>query len=329
MLYDNAQLAQIYLKAAKVLSHDPYLQIARETLDFMVRDMLGERPAMVASFSAVDDQNVEGGYYLFSDAQLIALLSDEERQVIKRLWRMRDAAPFEAGYLPMHGDNSTRIAQDLGSSRDKIDALSGSAKTKLERARAKRVLPTDTKMLAGWNGLALASLAQAAGALKDPAYREAGQRIRDYLHSTLWKDQQLRRAVADGHAVGQVSLQDYAFVAYGLWNWAQLTGAPQDLEFLRAVIDQGWRRYYTGDGWRMTEASLLAGTQVVPTLTDGPMPSPSALLAQTTLELARHLGSAEMEQRALRALNTGVSQITRNPFWHATQIGALANSAVR
>lgn len=326
MLYDNALLARVYLRASKVLGKNEYSDIARVTLDFMIRDMLGDGPAMVASFSAVDDGNVEGGYYLFSEGQLAELLTGAEREVIKRAFRMRDAAPFDAGFLPMRGEDVTTIARALGRSEQQVARLLGSGTRKLVAARSRRVLPTDTKLLAGWNGLALASLAQAARVFNEPRYRRAGQRVRDYLVNRLWDGRQLRRAVVDGRAVGQVSLQDYAFVALGLWHWARVTGEPGDYRQLREIVDQGWKRFYRDGGWRRSESSLLAQARLEEALADGPMPSASAVFGMVSLALARHDDAAPRLEKARRALNTGAVRLRQAPFWHATQIGALSNS---
>ena len=81
MLYDNALLAHLYLRASKVFNRPDYEIVARETLDFMISEMLDSKAAMVASFSAVDDANVEGGYYLWDNETLSKLLNTKEMKV--------------------------------------------------------------------------------------------------------------------------------------------------------------------------------------------------------------------------------------------------------
>jgi uncharacterized protein YyaL (SSP411 family) len=71
MLYDNALLARLYLRAAVALSRNDYLVVAGKTLDFMMREMTDVSGALYASFSAVDDQDIEGGYYLWDDEELM------------------------------------------------------------------------------------------------------------------------------------------------------------------------------------------------------------------------------------------------------------------
>ena len=114
MLYDNALLARVYLHAAKVLREPRYEQVARATLDFMVRELRTPDGALIASLSAVDNKDVEGGYYLWNVDELAALLSEREAQVLRLAFGMQDAAPFEAGYLPLRGIPPAEVAKRLG-----------------------------------------------------------------------------------------------------------------------------------------------------------------------------------------------------------------------
>ena len=85
MLYDNALLASLYLKAAKILNEKDYEQIGRETLDFILEEMSDNTGAFMASMSAIDDKNVEGGYYLWDMEQLAEILDRDEVNVIKEI----------------------------------------------------------------------------------------------------------------------------------------------------------------------------------------------------------------------------------------------------
>jgi uncharacterized protein len=326
MLYDNALLARVYLRAASTLGRKDYETVAVRTLDFMIRDMLGSRPAMVASFSAVDSRNLEGGYYLFPADQLASLLTDEEREVTTRALGMRGEARFKAGYLPQSGESLESIASSLGLERAVVDTLLARGMEKLRATRAARALPTDTKLLAGWNGLALTTLAEAADALGSSNYRAAASKIRDYLVKVLWDSGKLRRAVDGGRALGQVALEDYAYVAEGLAAWARVTNSMVDWDLASALTDDAWRIFHVNGGWRLSESSVLDLTGVAPVVSDGPMPSPSATLVQITLMLDQRRGDKQGRRDALSALNTGHARVAENPFWYATQISAMVQA---
>ena len=320
MLYGNSQLAELYLEAWQVFGRDTDLAVARQTLDFMRREMRSSDGAMVASFSAVDDQGREGAYYLWSDDQLKKLLGPNEIKAIHAYYALSGVAPFEDGHLPMQGVSIRQIAQQLNLSVKQVDALTQSAINKLTHARQQRSLPVDTKLLAGWNGLALRAFATAARLLASPDYQQTAQGIRDYLHNQLWMDNGLIRALSNGKAYGQATIQDYAYVADGLRAWAELTNTSDDFQFAVTVAEQGWQRFYRGGVWRQAERSLMSPEPGKDHLLDGPMPSPTAVLINASLAL-----NLKQHQRSIRALNAGASEIANNPFWHASHVDAMVS----
>jgi uncharacterized protein YyaL (SSP411 family) len=326
MLYDNAQLALLYLRAADVLQKPEYRLVARETLDFMARDMMADDGALVASFSAVDANDVEGGYYLWDQAELARRLTKPEQQVLMLAYRMQDAPTFDAGWLPMLGPSAADIAVTLGRHADAVSKDLERAQGKLRQVRSGRTLPVDSKLLAGWNGLALTAFATAAQALEEPRYRETARAIRDYLVGELWDGKQLLRAVRQGRVLGRASIEDYAYVGRGLYAWAQLTARPSDMGLALAVAQQAWERFYGPQGWRLTEHSLIAVGDTHDVIEDGPMPSPSGVITRLSLALAAATGDEALRDRALGALNSGHDLIAAEPFWYASQVLAMVSA---
>ncbi len=325
MLYDNALLARLYLRAARVLGRPEYEAVARRTLAFMQAELRDPSGAFIASLSAVDDRGAEGGYYLWDKVQLAAVLSDEEREVFAAAWDMHDAPPFESGYLPLRHVPTAELARRLGRPAADVERRLADGARKLLAARVQRGLPRDTKLLAAWNGLALSAYAQAARALNDDAYRRTAREVRNYLATTLWDGKTLRRAVHMGRAVGAAGLEDYAYVARGLLDFAELTGAPEDYALAGALARAGWSRFYDRSGWRLGQ-SVIANEPGQDIVADGPMPSPSADLIETTLRLAAHEHDARLRDRALAALNSGHALLKEDPFWYATHVGLMVAS---
>ncbi len=323
MLYDNALLAQLYLRAARAFDRPAYENVALHSLEFMIKELRTDSGGFMASLSAVDDQDVEGGYYLWHADDLVRLLDAPEHQAYRLAWRMTDAAPFDNGYLPIKGMESTVIAKQMGITETEVDKLLASAARKLSQARAQRVLPKDTKLLAGWNGLALSAFAYAARVTGDQRYRRVARGIRDYVMETLWDGTSLRRAERQGNAVGQAALEDYAYLAHALFAWARLTGRDGDYAQAATVARQAWKRFYGPSGWRLAETSLIQPETGQDLVLDGPMPSPSGVLARVSLELAAHRGDAALRDKALSALNSGHAQLEENPLWNATQVAAM------
>ncbi|BAU47251.1 hypothetical protein SVA_0672 [Sulfurifustis variabilis] len=323
MLYDNALLARLYLRAARVLDRPDFARVARRTLDFLVRDMRAADGAFIASLSALDEKGVEGGYYLWRPEELERLVPARDREVLRLAHGMTDAPPFDAGWLPVGGLSDDEIAARLERPVADVRAARERALGILARARGGRGLPRDTKRLAGWNGLALATYAEAARTLGDARYRGIARGVRDYLAGTLWDGARLHRSVAAGRALGAAALEDYAYVAQGLLEWARLTGRKADYALAGDVARSAWRRFDGPHGWRLAEEMLLRVREGVPLIPDGALPSPAAVLVDVSLALSARTGDGELRRRAVSALDRGRSELAEDPFWHATHVSVL------
>ncbi len=326
MLYDNALLARLYLRAGTLWRRNDYLQVATETLKFMQTEMRHAEGAFIASLSALDDKGVEGGYYLWSLAELEKLLNAHELKAYRLASGMMDSPPFENGYLPMQALTADEAGESLKLGADKVNALLSSAQTKLRVARNRRTIPKDIKLLAGWNGLVLSVYAEAARVKKDAVYGATAKALRDYLIKTLWTDGGLQRSVVNGHSVGKASLEDYAQVARGMLDYARLTKRPKDYRLARQVVDAAWERFYSDKGWRLSEKMLIQTNVSRDAHADGPMPSPSGSILATSLALAEQGNDRALYKKALAALNSGHAAIQSDPFWYATHVGAMVQA---
>lgn len=323
MLYDNAQLAEIYMKASRIYRNDAYRQVAKETLDFMQGQMLDHRGALIASFSAIDSNNVEGGNYLWRKDEVISLLTPEEWKVFREYAGMDDASPLDEGYLPMEMHTVDEVAKQLHLPLQTVRSLVQSSEQKLYTERRKRKPVRDTKLLAGWNGLALSAFCQGAKEFDSEGYRQGAQRIRNYIVTRLWDGHRLLRAVDNGKPLGQSSLEDYAYVSRGLLDWASLTGKREDYRLVRSVVRQAWKRFYGEHGWRLSESGFIPMESPVDVIADGPTPSPSATVIVISRELAKKLDDTDLHRQALAAANSGQQLISADPFWYVSQIQAI------
>lgn len=324
MLYDNALLARLYARAARQFHSPRYSRLARSTFAFMENTLERPNGGMIAALSALDDHNVEGGYYLWSLGDLRKILSPEELHVYRSVRGMTDAPPFDEGYLPLGIVPSVGAkARELGLKTGQLRRLVDQADAKLLAARQRRNVPPDPKQLAGWNGLALSAFADSARHDGDPHHRVVAGRIRNFLVTRLWNGQKLYRAVSRGHGIGQASLEDYAYVVRGLADWALLTGKQEDARFAIRIANRAWTNFYGPHGWRLGESSLIAPETGRDAIEDGPMPSPSATLMAACLDLARIRGDAALRRRVLAALNSGADLVQQNPFWYATRVRVM------
>ncbi len=319
MLYDNAQLAQLYLQASRVFPQQAYRAIAYRTLDFMLRELATPQGALAASLSAVDDRDIEGGYYLWHESELSSLLTVSELRISKLVWGIKGAPELEAGHHLRQAMSLSQAAGQLKLSMTEARAELASAEQKLLRARVQRHLPKDTKKIAAWNGLALSALALAARSPGGERYRNAAKQVRDYLRNVLWDGRQLQRVMSAAGPVGRAGLEDYAYVAQGLLDWSEVNGRKADRDLAHRMVQQAWQRFYGEQGWQLTDAMWLrygVGDTLLP---DGVMPSPADILIATSLRLA----DKTLAQLAVRALNVGDTEITLGPFWYASRIEVI------
>ncbi len=313
MLYTQAQLVSLYLRAASLLNEPRYAEVASDTLDFVLQQMRGSDGAYIASLSAVDAQGNEGGSYLWREQQLQELLSEEEFKLAKQHWLFTFGEQLPGQALPHAGALIESIAKAEGESPQQLSRTIDTIRSKLMQQRSSREAPRDSKQLAAWNGLMLTAFSEAAAQLKRDDYRKAAAGLAGWL-TTLWDGEQLLRSTTDGKAVGTASLADYAYAAQGLKSWAQVSGDSKILELSQQITAVAWQRFFTHNGWRLGEKLLIPGLKGKPLLSDGPMPAPSAVLMGLSGG-----GKQQMDQ----ALKMSAEKVSESPFWNAGHLWQL------
>lgn len=323
MLYNNVQLALIYLRAGEKFNRKDYTRVAQETYQFLMENMLQPDGAFIGAFSAVDKNGKEGKSYLWDKATLQDQLTPEEYRLVTLIWELDEPSQFESGgYLPIPVLTIENAAKKLTIKPETALDLYDDATARLHKIASSNPHPADTKKLAGWNGLALASFAEAARITDNKQYKKVAKGVRDFLVNTLWKNDQLMRALNKDKPLGTASLQDYGFVSYGLMKWAMLTGAKSDFELARKVAKTGYEKFYTPAGWRMDDGGLIRYGQTRDAIPDGAMPSPSALLLLSMTRIGNHRGDEALLQKTLAALNSGWDLLDANPFYFSTRLEA-------
>lgn len=325
MLYDNALLASLYLEAAHQLKQPAYAQVARDTLDFMLAELATADGGFIAALSAVDERGEEGTYYLWDNATLAKALDAPTLRSVGLAWGMQGVSELEHGHLPLQARDPANVASLLGVDRTQVDRELAAAKDILLGLRRQRGLPRDHKRIAAWNGLALKALAEAAGL--DSRYRQAGQRLHTLLATHLWDGKQLHRMLDDRGVHGDATLEDYAFVSQGLVAWARVSGKEEDWALAAELNRQAWTRFFSAQGWRLAETSLIPFAPGEAVLADSPMPSPSAVVIENSLALTRHAPDPALHKRALSALNLALDTIELRAFHYASQVDLLAGTS--
>ncbi len=307
MLYDNAQLAVLYLRAAEVLRQPAYRAIARDTLDFMRGTLADPDGGLVASTSAVDAAGREGAFYLWEPEELQRRLSPEAYAAARRVWKLDAPRSFDGGYLPAEYRTPGEAERRL------LDA----AARQLEPVRRARPLPLDDKRNAGLNGLALSAFSQAAAL--DPAYRETADRLQAFLLARLMRGDRLAKAVAHGQVLPDAELEDYAYVVQGLLDHADATGNRSSRMRAVQLARTAWRIFWSPRGWRREAQPLLATVAPEAALADGALFSPSDVLILASLRT----GDAGLRARAREAGAWALPEQARDPYAWPTRVRLL------
>ncbi|MBI3416819.1 MAG: thioredoxin domain-containing protein, partial [Verrucomicrobia bacterium] len=239
MLYDNAQLVQLYLDAYLVSGDAKFAEVARQTLRYVQRDM-AHRDGGFYSAEDADSEGKEGKFYCWTRAELSALLTPEEFNVATRYFGITERGNFldHSDPDPLLGQNVLSIVDPNLPTGD--EALLAAAKKKMFTARSRRVRPhLDDKVLASWNGLMLGAFARAFAVLGDDEYRIAAERNFAFLRATLWDagTKTLFHRWREGGRDQAQLLDAYAYLLSGVLDLYEATLAPVPLEFAVELAD--------------------------------------------------------------------------------------------
>src|SRR5450432_4239914 len=200
MLYDNAQLSRLYLHTWQA-SGDPFFkQIAVEIYDYILREMTAPEGGFYSTTDA-DSEGEEGAFFIWTPDQMYSALTPDEDKVAEAYWGVTDAGNFEGRNILNVPQDDEASALKLGIDKSVRRERIGTARHKLDAAREERVHPgRDEKILMAWNGLMLASLAEAARSLGRDDYKQAAIKNVEFLLSKMRTAGRLMRSYKEGVA---------------------------------------------------------------------------------------------------------------------------------
>jgi uncharacterized protein YyaL (SSP411 family) len=204
MLYDNSQLARVYLHAWQVTGNELFRTITEDILDYVVREMIDAAGGFYSTQDA-DSEGEEGKFFVWTPDQIREVLGSDA-DAFMAAYGVTPGGNFEGkNILEFVGDMDQRPAQ-------------AEARRKLSEAREKRVHPErGEKVLTAWNGLMLAAFAEAARTLSRADYQEVAERNAEFLLRELRDENgRLLRSWKDGEAKLNGYLEDYAYLIEGL-----------------------------------------------------------------------------------------------------------------
>ena len=331
MLYDQAQLARAYVDAFQFTHDSRWEKIARDVLDYVLRDMTDKEGGFYSAEDADSflehgkPEHGEGAFYVWTKSEIEQLLGEDAALFI-RFYGVEADGNAPVGSDPMnefHGKNT--LIQRLSISdatkffkktEAEIETSLAKSRGTLFAARAKRPKPhLDDKIIVAWNGLMISALSRAAQVLGEPRYLAAAQRSARFIQANLWHDGALIRSFRQGASNVPAFADDYAALIAGL------------LDLYEADFDTAWLQWAVQLQTKMDERFLdkehggyfqtAPGASDILFRTkedyDGAEPAPGSLAAANLLRLAQLTDSKEFRERAEKTIASAADQLDRLP----------------
>ncbi|MEE9296689.1 MAG: thioredoxin domain-containing protein [Phycisphaerae bacterium] len=324
MLYDQALVSSIYLDAFQVTGNRLFQETARGIFDYVIGDLQSPEGGIYSTRDA-DSEGMEGKFYIWTVAQVREVLGDEDAKLFCAYYDVTETGNwFESrGHAPSGPKNILNIQKD-DESFAKLHGLEldtwrrrlAGMKAGMLEARRRRVPPSlDDKILTGWNGLMIASLAKGAQVFDEPRYGDAAARAADFVLKNMVKDGKLLRTYRGGRARLTGYLSDYAFLTDGLLNLYEYSFDPRWVTESVALTDNLIERYFDNKagGFFYTASDgekLLARTKDAD---DGAIPSGNSLAAMNLLRLAIFTGNRDYREKAESIFKAFAPLVERSP----------------
>ena len=302
MLYDNAQLARLYTEAFAATGEAEYARIARETLDYLIREMTDPEGGIWSTTDA-DSEGEEGKFFVWTKAQFDDLLGDDAA-LVARHFGVDARGNFEGHTVLQRVVEPAALATEFSVPLEDVERRLAAARAKLLTTRATRVAPgTDDKVLAAWNGLAIGAFAYAHQVFDEPRYLGAAQRAAEFLWSSMQRDGRLHRTWRKGTLGGAGYLEDQTFVAEGFLTLFESDADPRWLTRAKTLLDATQAHFATGDGgfWFTADdhEELVARSR---SITESSWPSGTALAATAFQKLGLLTGDTKTYDVGVQAL---------------------------
>ncbi|HEX3856953.1 MAG TPA: thioredoxin domain-containing protein, partial [Verrucomicrobiae bacterium] len=317
MLYDNAQLVNLYLDAFLVSGDARHAEIVRDILDYVLRDMTHPGGGFFSAEDA-DSEGHEGKFYCWTKDELSKLLTVDEFNVAAKYFGITAEGNFvdHSHPQPLVGQNVLSVVNPDVSAEDL--PLLASAKTKMREVRAKRIRPhLDDKILASWNGLMLGAFARASVILDDEKYRAAAEKNARFLREKLWdeKSKTLFHRWRDGERDNVQLLEAYAFLLSGVIDLYEATLAPKHLDFAIELAGALLANFFDAENGGFWQSAAGATDLILRVKDDydGAEPSGNSVATLSLLKLGAITGRNDFIEAAGKTLRLFAHRLQHFP----------------
>ncbi len=310
MLYDNAQLLNLYTDGFCLTGKDFYRNAVERTAHWVISEMQRNHGGYASTLDA-DSEGVEGKFYVWSETDLRAILTTSEYQAVENRFGLVGEANFEGNWHL----NVNEDAEPIIDSLEGVDTLP-IAMDKLLQHRNDRVRPAlDDKILTGWNGLMIKGMARSGRILNLPELLSSAHQSVNFLRNSLWQNGRLMASYRSQEVKLNGYLDDYAFLAEGLAELLQSEWRNGDLSFLVSVCDAMILRFEDSEngGFFFTSHDHETLLHRPKPGADDAIPSSNGAAATILYRLGELLGEPRFMESAQKIIKLFAAEVTSNP----------------
>ncbi len=325
MLYDNAQLTQLYLDVYLLTKKPFYLRIAQETLQFVKRELTDAQGGFYSSLDA-DSEGEEGKFYLWTRQEIFDILGNEMAEIFCQRYGVSASGNFEGRNILHVSKSLKQLAMEFHKSENEIERLLQKARQDLFRAREKRVRPgLDYKVLTSWNSLMLSAFARAFRVTQNDDYHSLIRQNIDFVQKHLYRDGKLLHVYSKGQSKIAAFANDYAYLIQALLDAYEALFDERYLQLAFELTEQAnqqfWDREHGGYFFAAGETDSDQGR--IKNETDTSLPSPSAIMLMNQLRLFHLSGETKFFHFSEQLLKKYGQQALENPYAFASYLNAL------
>jgi uncharacterized protein YyaL (SSP411 family) len=333
MLYDNAQLARAYLHAWQITNDPQFKQIVTETLDFVARELTHPAGGFYSSLDA-DSEGEEGKFYVWTLDEIREVLGGDS-EFFETAYGVSERGNWEGKTVLQRALDDSSLAARFKLDPQTVPAKLAESHSRLLAARGSRVRPgTDDKVLTAWNGLMLATVAEASRTIDEPElqhkYLLMATRNVDFLLDALRAGGRLKRSWRQGKVTNEVFLEDYAALILGLLDLYQTDFQIKWFTLAQELAEEMINLFEDPNGGFFDAAKEAESLLLRPKdLQDNATPSGNALACEALLKLSSFTDRGDDRDRAEQSLKLIANHALRYPTsfarWLSAADFALAN----
>ena len=325
MLYDNGQLVQLYLDTYLVTGKNYYLNIAKETLEFTLREMTSAEGGFYSSLDA-DSEGEEGKFYVWDKKEIETVIGGEEAEIFNAFFGVSESGNFEGKNILNVVTTVEEVSKKFNRPEKEIRQIIDTGRIKLLKERENRIRPgLDDKVISSWNGLMLSAFARAYQVTQKEKYRNVIIKNVAFLREKLFVDGKLMRTYKEGKAKYDAFIEDYAILTNALLDAYEAVFDPGYIAFAIQLNDYANTHFWDKENGGYFTASDQQEKLIkrMKDASDNSIPAGGGIMLMNNLRLFSYTEKTEYYQTGEDILKKYGPQFTKNPYGYGSYLAAL------